>query len=221
MKFNNLKSALVVLALTTSAAVNAGVIEYEIFGLSNYANSNKSNTYNGQGFVGAYENSFGGLFCVEGLYCRSSLQVDVSGLLSLNNLAINSAFLYFDILDGSNGRQNVTVTGYNSDGVLRHYYNTPGNIHQQIFTVSKALNNKLDVTSFLNASIDNSNNWFGLHLQGTTGQWTYVNGGYSKDRANVRLVVDYDTVDVPEPSTLAVFALGMIGLASRRFKKKS
>jgi hypothetical protein len=27
--------------------------------------------------------------------------------------------------------------------------------------------------------------------------------------------------DVPEPSTLAIFALGMIGLASRRFKKKS
>jgi len=28
-------------------------------------------------------------------------------------------------------------------------------------------------------------------------------------------------VDVPEPSTLAIFALGMIGLASRRFKKQS
>jgi len=28
-------------------------------------------------------------------------------------------------------------------------------------------------------------------------------------------------VDVPEPSTLAIFALGMMGLASRRFKKKA
>ncbi len=27
--------------------------------------------------------------------------------------------------------------------------------------------------------------------------------------------------DVPEPSALAIFALGMMGLASRRFKKKS
>jgi len=27
--------------------------------------------------------------------------------------------------------------------------------------------------------------------------------------------------NVPEPSTLAIFALGMIGLASRRFKKQS
>ncbi|WP_259366457.1 MULTISPECIES: PEP-CTERM sorting domain-containing protein [unclassified Colwellia] len=29
-----------------------------------------------------------------------------------------------------------------------------------------------------------------------------------------------DITDVPEPSTLAIFALGMIGLASRRFKKQ-
>jgi choice-of-anchor A domain-containing protein len=29
---------------------------------------------------------------------------------------------------------------------------------------------------------------------------------------------DGDSVDVPEPSTIAIFALGMIGLASRRFK---
>jgi hypothetical protein len=29
------------------------------------------------------------------------------------------------------------------------------------------------------------------------------------------------SIDVPEPSTLAIFALGMIGLASRRFKKQS
>ena len=36
-------------------------------------------------------------------------------------------------------------------------------------------------------------------------------------------LVDYNgpSTDVPEPSTLAIFALGMIGLASRRFKKQS
>jgi hypothetical protein len=35
------------------------------------------------------------------------------------------------------------------------------------------------------------------------------------------LVLIKNQVDVPEPSTLAIFALGMIGLASRRFKKQS
>jgi hypothetical protein len=36
-----------------------------------------------------------------------------------------------------------------------------------------------------------------------------------------RLEADANSTDVPEPSTLAIFALGMIGLASRRFKKQS
>jgi hypothetical protein len=33
--------------------------------------------------------------------------------------------------------------------------------------------------------------------------------------------ISYNSASVPEPSTLAIFALGMIGLASRRFKKQS
>ena len=46
--------------------------------------------------------------------------------------------------------------------------------------------------------------------------------------SNAKLTIDADfiptvekNIDVPEPSTLAIFALGMIGLASRRFKKQS
>jgi len=42
---------------------------------------------------------------------------------------------------------------------------------------------------------------------------------YSDDGYAVALV--RRSVDVPEPSTLAIFALGMIVLASRRFKKQS
>lgn len=34
-----------------------------------------------------------------------------------------------------------------------------------------------------------------------------------------RKAVSYD--EVPEPTTLAIFALGLMGLASRRFKKQS
>ncbi len=53
---------------------------------------------------------------------------------------------------------------------------------------------------------------------------------YYKDRDGVERItlINFITsnhrsnkVDVPEPSTLAIFALGMIGLASRRFKKQS
>jgi len=44
------------------------------------------------------------------------------------------------------------------------------------------------------------------------------------NRGNYGLVTRFTTsasTDVPEPSTLAIFALGLMGLASRRFKKQS
>jgi hypothetical protein len=60
-------------------------------------------------------------------------------------------------------------------------------------------------------------------------QNSYVFSGYipsnygsinnTSTRQGVALV--RDTMQVPEPSTLAIFALGIIGLASRRFKKKA
>ena len=42
-------------------------------------------------------------------------------------------------------------------------------------------------------------------------------GGHNLQVNNATLAV----TNVPEPSTLAIFALGMIGLASRKFKKQS
>lgn len=46
---------------------------------------------------------------------------------------------------------------------------------------------------------------------------------YNDGRLHAWYAIDnirYKSIDVPEPSTLAIFALGMIGLASRRFKKQ-
>jgi len=50
---------------------------------------------------------------------------------------------------------------------------------------------------------------------------------FGGDFSSTRLEYQYETLatttqtNVPEPSTLAIFALGMMGLASRRFKKQS
>ena len=45
--------------------------------------------------------------------------------------------------------------------------------------------------------------------------------GYSAAAiSNVRGKTFEPSTEVPEPSTLAVFALGLMGLAARRFKKK-
>jgi len=79
---------------------------------------------------------------------------------------------------------------------------------------------------------DNSNSLiqsFTMDFQSTAGEMTWA--GFSSDIAfsSVR-ITGYDTAidslragvatDVPEPSTLAIFALGIMGLAARRFKKQ-
>jgi len=51
-----------------------------------------------------------------------------------------------------------------------------------------------------------------------------VNKAFYQDTAGVAITthdVARNNVEVPEPSTLAIFALGIMGLVSRRFKKKS
>lgn len=52
---------------------------------------------------------------------------------------------------------------------------------------------------------------------------TDLNRGYGEGVVTVNTIIDEEeqVASVPEPSTLAIFALGVIGLASRRFKKES
>ena len=48
-------------------------------------------------------------------------------------------------------------------------------------------------------------------------RWT--GGGTNSANGQEVALVSFSTVDVPEPSTFAIFALGLAGLASRRLKK--
>lgn len=57
---------------------------------------------------------------------------------------------------------------------------------------------------------------WGYNATGGDNDWMPIS--YSGDQ---RVFFTTNKIDVPEPSTLAIFALGMIGLASRRFKKHS
>jgi hypothetical protein len=70
---------------------------------------------------------------------------------------------------------------------------------------------------------------YSININGLTDTW-YIRdygeiadfGDFSSPTGVSAPIVDEPpTTSVPEPSTLAMFALGMIGLASRRFKKQS
>ncbi|MFQ3195042.1 MAG: hypothetical protein ACI9N3_001876 [Colwellia sp.] len=93
-------------------------------------------------------------------------------------------------------------------------------------------------TSFTNVNLSNLVDVGDFNL--STGQWlsnaiswtnqpdnawfTWNNRGNSVNSLWASVTVNSVTgtsQPVPEPSTLAIFALGMIGLASRRFKKQS
>ena len=93
---------------------------------------------------------------------------------------------------------------------------------------------------FNNNDLDDGGPFFNIEYDGFTDMFTATATGLSAGTHNISMRIadtsdgewdssvfiqagsfsDTNPTDVPEPSTLAVFALGLIGLASRRFKKQ-
>jgi hypothetical protein len=63
--------------------------------------------------------------------------------------------------------------------------------------------------------------WRNLHidLYAADGTTLAASSGIIQPQGNSPLEIKFDATPVPEPTTLAIFALGLMGLASRRFKK--
>ncbi len=127
------------------------------------------------------------------------------GLLSPDTLAINNGAnqqFRVDILLGTSLFDSVTL----SDIVFSAVQTSPGDSNTQAWTSFNQ-----DITSSL----------LGLQGQNILVRFAQADnqGPFDIGFDNVSIIAE--TTEVPEPSTLAIFALGMIGLASRRFKKLS
>ena len=70
-------------------------------------------------------------------------------------------------------------------------------------------------------AINANKNVIGVSLFPNVAQYGHASGDYRTLFANALAYSPSQVTAVPEPSTLAIFALGLIGLASRRFKKQS
>jgi hypothetical protein len=212
-----MKKILIALAFAICGSAHANVISYNIFDLSNEGQA-KTNTYAGQGYVGMYGVSvgeqFNGIFGLEQSdFSRTALEVDVSALAGKT---INSASLQYFI---NNTAQNVQLTSFTANGTLGYFWNAPDVLLSTVL-MSNQGNVALDVTSLLNAGLATNTGWFGLHLQGTNSyQWIGSNRDGNNDLAQVRLVVDFSN-DVPEPASIALLGLGLLGLAAMRRRQQ-
>jgi hypothetical protein len=216
------------LALVSGGTAKADVITYalpDVGNFSGYMDTNTSDTFTGNGFVGIYPAggagpAFAHLFGLEhysGVFSETQAQVNIAALAGAH---INSATLSYNLLDGAGESQTVTVTSFTTTGTLGYNETPPDNLGMTSFTSNGLSANSVDVTALLQAAVMSGNGWLGLFLTpngpGDSHQWTYTSG-FQGDEAALRLTVDYSLAS-PEPATLAVFgtlAAGAFGLRRR------
>ncbi|NQY66036.1 MAG: PEP-CTERM sorting domain-containing protein [Alteromonadaceae bacterium] len=212
MQSKFLKSIVASLAIALSSFANAGLIttiDFEngsldpIFNYSGNVSALNGATYfydksgyrtMADGTIGVY-----GMVSYEYYYPGKTIELAItSGLFDLNSFKIA----------GSWGSQTVTVQGINGGGVS--YETTVDIDNTQIDVLDLGW---INLTSF---KIIHGNNFVAdLSVNANCGGC----GHFVID--DIVIGQGFDHTSVPEPSTLAIFALGMIGLASRRFKKQS
>jgi hypothetical protein len=133
--------------------------------------------------------------------------------------------LTFDLFAATDLSILQTITAYNStlwsDGA--YWYRNSSSVGFSLG--SQISQSSADITGIFSAddgTADFDISWHG-GLTDVEGGWrSGLTSGLNYDNIWQRYVlVDSGPASVPEPSTLAIFALGMIGLASRRFKKQS
>jgi len=233
-------SVVIVLLVRTDAAAQTvfesgvGVALPNLVTISSSQNpdfTDPSISFNGVGYVGlragtiSDPNLFTESFNMEvaggASHTRTALQVDITSLLS--GFIIHSAELSF-LLGSQSGTQTVSasVISFETNGSLGYDW-APTAIGSPVVQSVTGSNdplifNSIDVTSLLQARIDQGQDWLGLHLSatGAGNQFVATTTVGQPDRAEVRLTVNFS--QIPEPSSLVLLGMmvGGIGLVRRR-----
>jgi hypothetical protein len=194
MRFKFLKTAFVSTILAISSFVNAGIIDFNDLNVNPQTNLGSPFDYNGLTFTGIHLSSFD-----HDTWDMNGDGTDFLGWATGSNLGLSTT--------------NGDLFELHSLQLGQLRYNGPGGIAQIIGTVQGGgiLTRNITVAErFTDVTLIGWESLLSVSFTGP-GQWMSID--------NISVTVD--ATDVPEPSTLAIFALGMVGLASRRFKKQS
>jgi len=206
MKLKFLKATFLSLIFTASSFVHAGIIVFDDRNafesyLSSYQVDDFEDFVTGVKTNPLVRNDFtidGSTYQAHATYPYSDSLAHTKDTGYLWNYAVNS---------------DTTITfenGFNAIGfdfTQIHYANT-----------SQVLNVMHEGVTYTSNAL--ANNWKFFGLINTTGNIANVSFNHNPTYMGMdNVITGVHSTDIPEPSTLAIFALGMIGLASRRFKK--
>ncbi|MEH6385288.1 MAG: PEP-CTERM sorting domain-containing protein [Colwellia sp.] len=213
MKFIFLKSALLGAILSISNFANAGLIPHGVQEDVSY-----TDVTNSWGWNLLYRGDYASSINVSSMFSGHQDYIMLGAINgSSNTIKLLAAVKWTDFI--THTAQNVTKSlngaeWYNNGGSLGFAHLGDSIRQGSADTRSENAGKRLSW---------HTSGGYGTTAISVNGGWragsvTNLNNSTSWDRV---VFTTNATVDVPEPSTLAIFALGMIGLASRRFKNQS
>ena len=206
MNIKYLKAAFAGLVLSVSGFANAGIIPFGIqtdIDTSVLTDNGWSlNFQSGWGDQGAFDHvMFDGIALDEYVFIGA---LDTG----TNNIALGAAILYSDLLNYTSGNNT-------------NDYNGASWYHREDYSMGFADIGESVTLNSADTSVDNGDisklSWH-MHSWHTAG---YRVGDFNSNSDGVfEKVVFRASAQIPEPSTIAIFALGLLGLAARKYKKQ-
>ena len=227
MIFKKLSAALFGIVMAVSFNANAGLIT------SNILNSATTIDFSDQ----SYQTDVIGAVQIGGLV---GIDVTVKSSSNSNGLYFNyNGWGMLNNGDWGNNRTYVSLNGSN-DSILFSFNDGPvsgvgglvsyarrdnGGTDDLIFSVfdnSMSLLESINITNLADIIETGFNGSAFRGIKRNTADISYfsISGGLANAIDNLSFEIDAQSTTIPEPSTLAIFALGIMGLAARRFKKQ-